>query len=226
MTTTLGELKTRVANVLLDPNARTFTETMVEELISRGLVEVGRLVPEQFTEDIDPALNTGTYTPRITDFGAAVPDIDIRRVEIWDASVAPEAFVSRIPPGAHQPVGGQDAGWVVWGGVLYIPSRFVSALDGYIGVYVIRVWGYSPYVMPDSDDDVIDIGAEAENALILYVHLEALRMLLNDRNLFTQWQTRSGNTDTSLAGLASEKNIAVSDWRTYSRSIARLRSEV
>lgn len=226
MSTTFGNLKTRVAEVLLDPNARTFTSSMVEELIQRGLVEVGRILPEQFTEDIDLVSHQITYTPRIGDFGAAVPDIDVKRVEVWDTTTDIENFIARIPPAAQQPVAGQDAGWYVWSGVLYLPTRFVASLDSYLSSYVLRVWGYSPYVPPNSDDDIIDVSAEAEHALIMYIHLDSLRMLLNDRNLFTQWQTRSGNVDTSLAGLANEKNIAASEWRTYSRSIARLRSDI
>jgi hypothetical protein len=306
-----GELKTRVSTVLLDPSRKTFTLGLVEELINRALVEIGRIVPEQFSEDLTPVASQMTYQPRSNEFGVvqyavtgvastdlftsaghglaagdairfaalvggtglsttttyyviatgltvdvfavstsvggasvnfttdltsatwyhygsgtAVPDIDVRRVEVWDPTQDPEKFIARIPPASQQPVAGQDAGWYVWNGTLYLPTRFISALIGFESKYVIRIWGYSPYAPPEVDNDIISIGDEALNALIMYIHLDALRMLLNDRNLFTQWQTRSGNVDTSLAGLANEKNIAASEWRTYSRSIARLRSDI
>lgn len=226
MSVTFGELKTRISDSLLDPDRRTFTEAMVEEMVFRALSEVGRIVPEQFVEDLTPVAYQMTYTPRFDEFAAAIPDIDVQRVEVWAATEDPERLVGQIPSAYVQPVAGMDSGWYMWAGVLYIPARWVDALVGYESLYVIRIWGYSPYVEPTEDEDVIAMGREAQNAVIMYVHLEALRMMLNDRNLFTQWQTRSGNTDTSLAGLANEKNIALSEWRSYSRSIARLRSQV
>jgi hypothetical protein len=226
MSTTYGALKTRVATILQDPNARTFTDGMIEELILSALVEVGRIAPEQFSEDLTPVANQLTYAVRSADFSAvAVPEIEVMRVEVWDGSTTPETFVSRINPASRE-LGGQDSGWYVWGGELYLPTRFAKGLVGYESDYVIRVWGYSPYVMPVDDVDVIAVSSEVEQAMLWYIRLEAIELLLASRDLFTQWQARSGNTDMSPAGLMNQKSIAEQAWARKSKAIQRLRSEV
>jgi hypothetical protein len=227
MSTTFGALKTRIGTILQDPNGRTFTDGMLEELIYDALSEVGRIAPEQFTEDLTPVAYQMTYPLRDTDFSSVLqPEIEVMRVEIWDATTQPETFKAIVTPASTQFSKGQDGGWYVWGGSLYLPSRTVNALVGYEDTYVIRVWGYSPYVEPTDDSDTIDVTRRVEQALIWYVRYAALELLLANRNLFAQWQVRSGNTDMTPAGLMNEKNIALSEWRARSRSIERLRSEV
>lgn len=226
MSTTYGTLKTRVATVLQDPNARTFTAGLISELILDALVEVGRIAPEQFTEDLTPVANQIVYAVRSADFAAvAVPEIEVMRVEVWDASQTPEAFVARVQPASRE-WGGQDSGWYVWGGELYLPTKAVKGLVGHESDYVIRVWGYSPYVMPSDDADVIAVSSEVEQAMLWYIRLSSIELLLASRDLFSQWQTRSGNTDMTPAGLMNQKSIAQQEWRTRSRNIQRLRSEV
>jgi len=227
VSTTFGALKTRVATVLQDPNARTFTAGLVSELITSALIEVGRIAPEQFTEDLTPVANQSTYAVRSAAFSAvAVPEIEVMRVEVWDASLSPEVFVSRIPPASREYGMAGDSGWYVWGGELTLPSRIVKGLTDYVSLYVIRLWGYSPYVMPAVDADVISISSEVEQAVIWYCRLEAIDLLLASRDLFTQWQTRSGNTDMSPAALMNQRSIAEQAWSRRSRAISRLRSEV
>lgn len=226
MSTTYGALKTRVATVLQDPNARTFTAGLIEELIQSALVEVGRIAPEVFTEDITPVADQLSYVVRTTDFaGEAQPEIEVMRVEVWDPTQTPDAFVSRIPPASRE-WGGQDSGWYVWNGELYLPTRVVKGLEGYEAQYVIRVWGYSPYVKPTADADVIAISSDVEQAVIWFCRLEAIDLLLASRDLFTQWQTRSGNTDMSPAGLMNQRSIAEQAWARRAKAIQRLRSEV
>jgi hypothetical protein len=227
MSTTYGELKTRVATALQDPNARTFTVGLIEELITAGLVEVSRIAPEVYTEDITPVANQLTYVCRSADFsGVAVPEIEVMRVELWDGSQTPEAFVAKVSPASQNTSGGQDSGWYVWNGTLFLPTRTVRGLVGHESDYIIRTWGFSPYVMPSADADVIAISPAVEQALVWYTRLEAIDLLLASRDLFTQWQTRSGNVDTSLAGLMNQRSIAEQAWARRSRGIQRLRSEV
>lgn len=313
MSTTFGELKTRLAKRLQDPNGRTFTDGLVEELLLGALTEVGRIAPEQFTEDIplvadqlsyivryapedidvlgeadtnlftavDHGLHVGspiifteltggtglnedviywvvqddildddfddtfkvstslngsvvnfttdvTATSTFRRYGSAsaTPEIEVMRVEVWDPTTQPETFQGSVVSAAQQPLAGEDSGWFVWNGVLYLPTRIVSGLHGYEDLYVLRVWGYSPYLPPAANADVMNISKEIEQAMLWYCEAEALQMLLDSRSLFTQWQTRSGNTDISPAGLASQKNLAESMWRQKSRALTRLRSAV
>lgn len=226
MSTTYGALKTRAAVTLQDPNARTFTDGLIEELIQSALIEVSRIAPEQFTEDLTPVAYQMAYTPRSADFdGEAQQEIEVMRVEVWDPTTDPETFVSRVNPAARE-WGGQDSGWSMWNGQLYLPTRTVNGLVGYEAQYVIRVWGYSPYVLPVDDADVISVSKSVEQAMLWFIRLEAIELLLASRDLFTQWQTRSGNSDISPAGLMNQKSIAEQAWARRSKAIQRLRSEV
>lgn len=215
---------TRVSDLLQDPNRQTFTLAMVGDLTYAALAEVGRLAPEQFTEDIPLVAGQLTYAVRSADFAAeAVPEIELVRVEIWDPTQTPDAFVASVPHAAEGEAVA-DTGWSMWGGELTLPTRVIKGVEGYENQYVIRVFGYSPYVAPVSTNDVIAVSKEIEQAMLDYCWLEALKMLLASRNLFTQWQTRTGNADMSPAGLMNEKNVANDEWRRKSRAIGRLRA--
>lgn len=310
MSTTFGQLKNRVSVNLQDPSQLTFTEPLVEELVQSALVEVGRIAPEQFTEDLTPVENQLSYTPRADAFSAvtltgltgqnsddlfdsvahglqdaqavtftsltggsglsltttyyvvsseddtfqlatsvggtavsfgsdvtdatlqlvgtgdAVPELEVMRVEVWDPTQDPEQFIYRVNPATSEYSRGQDSGWVLWGGTLTLPTRVVRGLQGYEDTYVIRIWGYSPYVHPVADSDVIAISKEAEQAMLWHCRFEALEMMLASRDLFSQWQTRSGNSDMSPAALQNQKSVAEAAWQRRARSIGRLRSEV
>lgn len=313
MSTTFGALKTRVSTVLQDPDLRTFTEDLVEELCWSALVEVGRIAPEFYTEDIDPTEGTLAYQLRYApvdidvtveadtdavastahgltvgtrikftaltggtglslyttyyviqdtltdeefvdafkvsgtlngspvditvDYTAttsyrrlgsedAIPEIEVVRVEVWDPTQSPDRFVMSIPPASKQPMSGMDAGWSVWGGILTVPTRIAASMDQYLDQYVYRVWGYSPYLMPVADADVIAVSREVEQAMLWFIRLEAVELLLGSRDLFTQWQTRSGNTDVTPAQLMNQKSMAEQAWTRKSRAIQRLRAEV
>ena len=309
MSTTFGELKNRVSTVLSDPDHVVFTEPLVEELIQSALVEVGRIAPEQFVEDLTPVDYQTEYQPRADTFsavqvagitgeadtelftltnhgmndglavtfaslsggtglsttttyfvieaaddtfqlstsvggsaaafstdvtdatlqlvgsGTAVPELEVMRVEVWDTTQDPERFIYRIPPASYE-YNSSDSGWSFWGGQLTLPGRVVNGLVGYDTSRVIRVWGYSPYVPPLADGDVVGVSHEVEQAMLWHCRYEALDMLTASRDLYTQWQTRPGNTDTSLAGLNQQKSFAEQTWVRRSRAITRLRSEV
>ena len=65
-----------------------------------------------------------------------------------------------------------------------------------------------------------------EQAMLWFIRVEAIELLLGSRDLFTQWQTRSGNTDITVAQLMNQKVNAEQAWQRRSRAITRLRSEV
>jgi hypothetical protein len=223
---TLADLKIRVSRVLNDPDQKTFTSALVEELITAGLIEIGRIAPERFVEDIDFVAGQQAYPVRSVAFDAvAVDEIEVVRVEVWDFNTSPYTFRAVVPPASTE-FTSSDSGWSFWGGYLYLPVRTMKAVSGLEDTYTLRVWGYSPYVLPDEDADVIGISKELEQAVIDFTRFEAINMLLASRDLFTQWQTRSGNTDISPAGLMNQWNVAEAQWRRKSRAIQRLRTAV
>jgi hypothetical protein len=227
VSTTYGELKTRILASLQDPDGRTFTAPLVTELVEAALAEVGLIAPEQFQEDLTPVENQIVYPLRSDEFGAeVVQEIEVSRVEVWDGSTTPETFISAISSAAQQPEAGMDGGWYTWNGSLYLPTRAVRGLVGYELDYLIKVWGYSPYATPSEDDDVMAVTKQVENAMVAYSRLTAIDMLLSSRDLFTQWQARSGNTDTTLAGMVNQRSVAEQAWMRRAHAIGRLRSRV
>ena len=225
MSTTFGELKTRLGIVLLDPSAKTFTTSLLPELVTAGLVEVSRIVPAQYTEDLEAVANQLSYLLGTAIHPSGSVDIEPMRVEVWDPTTDPDTFVTEVSEAGTE-WSYHDSGWSFWNGYLTLPTNIVRGLQGHEDDYVIRVWGYAPYAIPDDDADVLPLSQEAEQAVIKFARVEGLELLLSNRDLFTQWQTRSGNSDISPAGLMNQLSMARSDWRQYSRAIQRLRSQV
>lgn len=225
MTVTYGQLKALVGAVLRDPSNITFIDADVGNMVQMGITEVGAVAPMPFQENLTPVANTLTYTLRSAVFGGeAIPEIEVVSVEVWDGSATPIKPVMVINPAAGEYVRDSDIGWLVWAGVLSIPTWAFNLVKGNEATYLIRVWGYSPYPQPVLDADVLALSDELQKAVISYVRMEALFRLNSDRDLFAQWQTRSNNSDVSPAGLMNMLNVARDDWNKRRRHITRLRA--
>lgn len=222
--TTFLALKTAVARSIGDPDAKTFSTDDIADMVNVALAEIGRIAPSRFQEDVTPVADTLEYTLGYTTFGVAVPEIEVRKVEVWDGSTTPATKLVLVDPADAEYTHDSDAGWKVWDGVLELPRALVvDTITGHEADYLIRVWGYCPYVPLSGDADVVSVSNEREWALRARARVEGLQRLADDRALFTQWQTRSGNTDTSFAGLLNSLNLAQEAWRRQSRAIAVLR---
>jgi hypothetical protein len=220
---TFGELAIIVARGLQDPSNKTFTTAMVGDLVAAGATEVGRLAPEHFQEDIAPVADQLEYTVRSSWFGDPVPEIEVARIEVWDGTTTPMTFLKRLAPGGEYENSSQG-GWRMWGGVLSLPNATEAALDP--DKHVIRLWGLSPYKVPTLaffDVQPTGMSNEVEQAAVEYARYEGLKMLIASRELFAQWQTRSGNSDTTMAGLLNAFNVAQDAWRRKARALTVLR---
>lgn len=219
--TTFAELQTKVARAIADVDNQVFTSDVVKDMIYQGLAEVGRLAPVMFQEDITPVADQLEYQLQAVDLPNATPEIEVSRVEVWDTSDTPARFQSLVQPASAQPYRLSEGGWEVWNGTLRIPNR----VEDYLVPedHTIKVWGYRPYVTPTVDADVLECSAEQEQAVLAYIKVEALKALIASRDLFTQWQTRTNNTDVSPASLMNQLSLAEDSWRRKARSILRLR---
>jgi hypothetical protein len=223
--TTFGDLKTALAGILRDPD--NVTEFDLDYLVNAGLVEVSRIAPVPFQEDITPVADTISYTVRSDYYDAvAQPELELVRVEVWDGSTVPPTRSFVVNSAASGYALDSEVGWTLWNGKLQLPGWVFRIIDGAEDRYYYRLWGYGPYATPTADADVVPLSAEAEQAVLTYARVEALEVLLNDRNMFTQWQARTGATDISPAGLMSELGGAREEWRRKSRSLYRLRAAI
>lgn len=221
--TTYAELRVKVADALQDPDNETFEVTSIDAMIEAGWADLSDYAPRRFQEDITPIADALSYQPLADDFPVPNDDIDLLTVEIWDGSVTPPNPLRHVAPASKHPTGlsYSEAGWRFWGGLLYVPTW----VPDYINVtdHLIRIWGYSPWPLNTEDDDVIPFGQVHEQAIIIRCQIEAWRRLINNRALFTQWQTRSNNTDVTPGFLMSEKERANEEWRRLIRRIAKPR---
>jgi hypothetical protein len=219
--TTFLDLKTAIANDLGDPDSATFTDTDLTSLAEAGMAEVGRIIPHLFQEDVTPVADTLTYALQVAYFPDGSPDIEPIMVEVWDTSTTPEKLKWVVPPRSSAPSHHSQAGWFMWGGQLYLPNYVEEAVDP--AVHLIRVWGYAPYPRPVGDGELLTLSWEQEMAVRAYARVEALTRLNNNRALFTQWQTRAGNSDVSPAGLLNALSLAQSEWSRQSKRLVTLR---
>lgn len=216
--TTFAALRTLVARDLRDPDKLVFDDPTLGDLVNAAIVEVGRIAPERFQDDITPVANTMNYTVHTATPSA---EVEVMRVELWDGSQTPERFVSWFTPASQSPANTSAAGWETWGGTLRLTYDQVFTIDP--TKHIIKVWGYAPYATLVNDADVIAVGAELEQAIRTYCRIEALRRLVMERDLYTQWQTRANNTDVSPAALMNGLAQAEEMWRRLERKLAVLR---
>ncbi len=221
--TTYGDLQSKVSRAIQDPDNDTFDVQAVKDMIASAYADIGRIAPQRFVEDITPLDDTLSYQVREAVFVEPNDDIELMSVEVWDASTTPATPYRQVDPQSSHPSGlsYSQAGWRFWGGMLYLPNRVVDFIDP--TKHVIQVWGYSPWLELTVDEDVVPFGRVHEEALVIRCHIEALRRLIGNRVLFTQWQTRSNNTDITPGTLMNEKTQAEQEWRTLARSIQVLR---
>ena len=215
--TTFGGLKTAVARDLRDPGMSTFDSTSIGDLINAALTEVGRIAPDRFCEDITVLPDTLSYQLRSTVFGLNVPEIEVRMVEVWDKTTTPHRFLGKLNSASAGLSRSSIDGWMAWNGVLSLTNALVDWLDP--SLHVIRVWGYSPYPPLTSDSNTLTVSNELEQAMRVYCRIEALQRLLLERDLFSQWQSQSGNTDVTPASLMNGLSLAQADWRRRERQL-------
>jgi len=213
------ELRNRIARTIGDPDKVVFSDTTLKDMVSAAWAEISRIAPYQFLEELSPSPGQSRYPLLRSLFEQSIPEVEVTRVEIWDNSQVPARAWRFVEPRSAHPAGlsYSQAGWFVWNGDLYLPDRVVRIIKP--GTHTIRVWGYCPWPPLVYDTDLPMFGKELEEAIVLYARIEALRRLVGNRELFTQWQTRSNNTDVSVASLVNDLALAQNDWRRTARAL-------
>lgn len=190
-------LRAALSRDLRDPDLSTFTEEELNDLLNLAVVEVGRVYPKQQVLEI--ALDDDGQETFVTDAAS------IFRVEVLQEGYDP----SGIPANGSEYTA--QGGWDLHAGNLYIP-RFASR--GFVAAdHSLRIWGYWPRELFSDDADILDGDAECEYAVRTVSSLNGYQRLQNDRLLFQQWLTNTGNTDVSPNQLAQTADMYQSQWR-------------
>jgi hypothetical protein len=211
MATTYSQLQTKLARVLSDPDKTTFQADTLKDMIAAAWADVSDITPMRFTEDITPIADTSSYLLLGDVFGGPVDDVSVVNVELWRGVPTKKAW-QQLEPMSKHPTGltYSQAGWYFWAGYLMLPDRYMDLIDP--ARDMIRVRGYCPWPPVSGDNDYLPFGAQVEEDIILVCRIEALRRLTGSRALFTQWQTRTNNTDVSMASLDSNLSVAIQEW--------------
>lgn len=151
----------------------------------------------------------------------AAPQIEVTRVEVWDTAEVPERYLTWLQPASGGFVNASEAGWEMWGGYLYLPDSVMRTLNA--ETHILRVKGYAPYDRLLLDSQTTDLTDELEFAVRVYARVKSLESLVQQRDLFTQWQTRANASDVSPAALMNGLAQAQEQWRRLARTITVLR---
>lgn len=103
------------------------------------------------------------------------------------------------------------------------PTTFkVSETDG--GAVIDITTDSSAIVLAVGGDGIIvPLSSALTAALVAYARKEGMERLNMSRELFTQWQTQSNNSDVSPAALMNALTLARDEWRRLSRKLVVLR---
>jgi hypothetical protein len=175
----------------------TFTTQEVDDLLNYGMVEVTRVYPKERIDVLNVTVDgQSAYIP-----GAE----SIFRVEVMEEGKPPRGIPQNSQPDDAQ------GGWDFHAGSLYLPYGVTVSLVA--GIHTIRIWGYWQRELMYGDNDVMDGDAETEYAVRTVATLNGYQRLQNDRLLFQQWLTNTGNTDVSPNQLAQTADLYQSQWR-------------
>lgn len=201
---TRAQLRTSIARDLRDENMKTFTSSVIDDLINFGVAELNRLQPKEELTEVDIVdAEVFEYTLTLT---------SVWRVELWRDG----DFYGFIQPNDDE---SSQGGWEYWGNQLRIPQ--ISVLDA--ATDILKVWGYGERDPMTADGDNADVDLDGEMALRAYATYLGFQRLTNDRALFAQWQTASNNTDVSPTQLLGMVNTQAAEWRGMRNRLRRIR---
>jgi hypothetical protein len=190
---------------LRDPDAETFSDAEIADMIGQGIDEIGGFYPKEFVEPIDIIAGVYSY---------ALPEgmEEVFRIDVYNDD---GTFRAQLPEAQGEGING---GYQLHAGILFLPQWGTWTTN-----MTLEVWGYGPWAYIDSSsasDDETDLPQSALQALYVFVQVEAFHRLAVDRAKFLQWQAAPGNTDVSAIGLAS---IAREQERRWTAEQSRLR---
>jgi hypothetical protein len=211
MATTFSSLLTSLRLSLRDPNATTWSDAQLGELVNRGIDAIGSVYPCELVESV-------AFTQPVSGavFSSALSSVTWPvRVDIYDAS---GKYRETVRPSSGD---GPDSGWEVHGGILYLPTRYVLATD----TGTMKVFGYGNWTQINTaqTSSSTNLDTTAQNAVKVFVEAEALTMLTFDRAQYQQWQVSSGSSDISALGMNNLALAAQQRWRQEKNRIRRLR---
>jgi hypothetical protein len=203
----LATLRGYVAMDLRDSGLKTFTAPEVNALINGAIVEVSRVYPKEAIDAI------------VFDTGASAYPTDFEQVfrcEVFRNGV----YYATIPP--NESDDSAQGGFDLFGGEIHLPWSAVARLVE-TSNDSLRLWGYKPRDILETDAESLDGDADTEHAVRLHAVLTGYQRLANSQALFQQWTQESRNTEVSPTQLIGMASTFESQWQRVRQQLRTLR---
>lgn len=222
---TRSTIRTEIRRDLRDPDAKTWSNDEINDLINAGIDAISDLSPIEDTEDYQYTMpNTAGNNMGISlSFTPTKPFGNIFRIDVLDST---NRFVETLPISTGN---GWGNGWQWFGNKVHLPAgysypTYLVEISGekYERVTA-KIWGYKRHALLTSDGTASDLSDQEKNAVKIYVQAEALQRLMVDRADFQQWQIASGSSDMTISELSVLASSARTRWRMEMQRIRKMR---
>lgn len=221
---TRSEIRTEIRRDLRDPDAKTWSNDEINDLINAGIDAVSDFSPVEGTEDYqftmpnEPGQNFGVSLS----FAPTQSFTNIFRVDVLNSE---NRFYETLPVYT----GGWGNGWQWFAGQVHIPASYqyptynVTVGETEQERVILKIWGYKRHALLESDGTASDLSDNEKNAVRIFAQAEALQRLMVDRANFQQWQVASGSSDMTISELSVLASAARTRWRMEIQRLRRLR---
>lgn len=213
---TIVALASKVRRALRDSGGAVFSVDQVTDYINYGLAELSLIRPVETTLVVNSvdrlnAIDTtpGAYTTKDLDYIWSVEVYGLPNTQ-YDGLTY---YISPDDSGSNW-----RNGWDHVGGLLVLPQSTVRWLTDVwamtVPTHALRVRGYRNRIrvndLTTGSPDVASL--PEEQAIVTLAQLAGFEALMNDRALYTQWQTATHATDVSPTQLSNMAYGAQAKW--------------
>lgn len=222
---TRAQIRTEIRRDLRDPDAKTWSNEEINDLINSGIDAISDLSPIEVAESFEAVFPSfaGQNMGKSLEFTPVNKFTTVFRVDVLDSNLR---FYETLPISTGN---GWGNGWQWFAGKLHLPAAYsyptfplVVSGDTYERVNL-KIWGYARHILLEEDSDESDMTDQEKNAVKIYVQAEALQRLMVDRADFQQWQIASGASDMTISELSVLASSARTRWRMETARIRKLR---
>lgn len=207
-------LVAKVRRALRDPGTVVFSAEQIFDFINYGLAELSMIRPLETTV----VVNSANGLIGVGEIGATtIADLDyVWAVEVYGIDGTQYEnltyYLSPDDPGANW-----RNGWDFVGGSLVVPQSTVKWLADIwalaVPTHALRVRGYRHRRRVNATSDPLDLfSLPEEQAVVVLGQQAGFEAMMNDRALFTQWQTATHASDVSPTQLSNMAYGAASKW--------------
>lgn len=219
------QIRTEIRRDLRDPDAKTWSNDELNDLINSGIDAISDLSPLEITENYEYTMPSvaGQNMGKSLEVDPVTDFKNIFRVDVLDSNYR---FYETLPISTGH---GWGNGWQLFAGKIHLPAGYsyptsnITIGEETYEKVVLKIWGYKRHEQLTLDNTPSDLSDAEKNAVKIYAQAEALQRLMVDRADFQQWQIASGSSDMTISELSVLASSARTRWRAEQQRIRRMR---